>query len=104
MVGMVRIELTTSLLPKQARYQTALHSDFYFDGGTPGGRTRHLRIMRTSYGFRHPFQVCGLDCLLSLRPARTVSTRPLKLRVSLGIATPQGRGFPEFEQFYRGAE
>lgn len=29
------------------------------------------------YGFRHPFRVCGLDCLLSLRPARTVSTRSL---------------------------
>lgn len=46
-------------------------------GGPPGSRTRHQRIMLTSYGFRHPFRVCGLDCLLSLRPARTVSTRSL---------------------------
>jgi len=34
--------------------------------------------MLTSYGFRRPFRVCGLDCLLSLRPARSVSTRSLE--------------------------
>ena len=26
------------------------------------------------FSFRCPFPVCGLDCLLSLRPTRTVST------------------------------
>lgn len=61
--------------------------------------------MLTSYGFRHPFQVCGLDCLLSLRPARTVSTRPLIREFRSGLPRHQsGRGFPEFEQFYQGAE
>ena len=74
-------------------------------GGPPGSRTRHQRIMLTSYGFRHPFRVCGLDCLLSLRPARTVSTRSLLRELRSGLPRRQGgRGFPEFEQFYLEAE
>ena len=74
-------------------------------GGPPGSRTRHQRIMLTSYGFRHPFRVCGLDCLLSLRPARTVSTRSLLRELRSGLPRRQGgRGFPEFEQFYQEAE
>ena len=56
-------------------------------GGPPVSRTRYQRIMLTNYGFRRPFRVCGLDCLLSLRPVRTVSTRSLLTRASLGIAT-----------------
>ena len=57
-------------------------------GGPPGSRTRHQRIMLTSYGFRRPFRVCGLDCLLSLRPARTVSTRSLSLELRSGLPRP----------------
>ena len=61
--------------------------------------------MLTNYGFRHPFQVCGLDCLLSLRPARTDSTRPLLREFRSGLPRClSSRGFPEFEQFYQGAE
>ena len=74
-------------------------------GGPPVSRTRHQRIMLTSYGFRHPFRVCGLDCLLSLRPARTVSTRSLLRELRSGLPRCQSnRGFPEFEQFYKEAE
>jgi hypothetical protein len=53
-------------------------SGFLEFGGPPVSRTRHQRIMLTSYGFHRPFRVCGLDCLLSLRPARSVSTRSLQ--------------------------
>jgi len=57
------------------------------------------------YGFRHPFRVCGLDCLLSLRPARTVSTRSLWRELRSGLPRCfRNRGFPEFEQFYQRAE
>ncbi len=51
------------------------HTAALLSGGPPVSRTRHQRIMLTNYDFRRPFRVCGLDCLLSLRPARTVSTR-----------------------------
>ena len=68
-------------LTRHKRQKTALLSTmrFFYFGGPPQSRTGHQRIMLTIYDFRRPFQVCGLDCLLSLRPARTVSTRSLKI-------------------------
>lgn len=81
------------------------HTAVFKFGGPPVSRTRHQRIMLTNYDFRRPFQVCGLDCLLSLRPARTVSTRSLQRELRSGLPRCQGnRGFPEFEQFYQGTE
>lgn len=44
------------------------------------------------FSFRCPFRVCGLDCLLPLRLARTVSTPSLSsLKAWLGITTPKQR-------------
>lgn len=70
---MQNLDVKFNIIKKAAAESTAA----LIFGGPPGSRTRHQRIMLTNYGFRHPFRVCGLDCLLSLRPARTVSTRSL---------------------------
>jgi len=64
------------MTPKVQKKATRIEWLFLF-GGPPESRTRHQRIMLTNYGFRRPFRVCGLDCLLSLQPVRTVSTRSL---------------------------
>ena len=62
---------------------TAFHEE---KKSRPGGtRTPDQGIMLTSYGFRRPFRVCGLDCLFSLRVRRTVST-PFRLRAMLTTA------------------
>ena len=50
------------------------------------------------YSFHCLFPVCSLDCLLSLRPTRTVSTPSKHYCLAwLGITTLLHRGFPEFE-------
>src|SRR5260364_32098 len=60
------------------------------EGGPPGSRTRHQRIMHTRYGFRRHFRVWGLYSLY---------TFPFK-GLRSGLPRSRTRGFPEFEQFY----
>ena len=50
-------------------------------------RTYSQQIMLTSYGFRRPFSVCGLDFLFALRARRQVST-PSSFFLRLGSGLP----------------
>jgi len=74
----------------EATYQRdrAIAAEKDYSIGPDGFEPPTKGLCNTSYGFRRPFRVRGLDCLFTLRVRRTVST-PSSCEAWLGIGIPR---------------